>query len=430
MVITKRGKIVLAATASVVGLGLIIGGIVGVTSASEANADAAAMQAFTEANAAVKTAADDRDDAIAALVAAQELAITERAGAVGLLAVADPTLLADPATRDAVQLAADELTLAAELVVAADGTVAVPEPPTPSRIPEIDPPVGRDAQLAAVDGVLAPAKPLKKETKEFEAATKAIEQAIAAINTAESGVVASAFAKGAATPAPELAAQASKDAYALAVAALEKPAKNADLVALVTVYRDSWAAAVASNEEAVRAQDPGSIEPTYINGILIVNKTYALPSWYGDGLTPETQGAFDAMAAEAASLGLNLYISSGFRSYWSQESIYNRYVNADGQAAADRYSARPGHSEHQSGLTFDLNSIDESFAYTAEGEWVRDNAHRFGFVIRYPPGKEAITGYIWEPWHLRYLGVAVATELYSTGLTLEEYLGVTSQYGP
>ena len=138
----------------------------------------------------------------------------------------------------------------------------------------------------------------------------------------------------------------------------------------------------------------------------------------------------DAMAAEAASLGLNLYISSGFRSYWSQESIYNRYVNADGQAAADRYSARPGHSEHQSGLTFDLNSIDESFAYTAEGEWVRDNAHRFGFVIRYPPGKEAITGYIWEPWHLRYLGVAVATELYSTGLTLEEYLGVTSQYGP
>lgn len=429
MAITKRGKLALAVVGGVVGLGLIVGGIVGVTAAANASADAQARDAFESAKAEVEAAAADRDDAIVALVAAQQSALDARVAALALVAVAEPSLVADATTRDALMVSVDALTASAELVIAADGTVALPEPPAPSRIPSIDPPVGRQAMLDAVDGVLALAKPLLDDATEYEQQTVVMTEARDAVAVASDAVVASAYAKGAATPAPELAAQATKDAYAAAVAALEKPAKNADRIALVTAYRDTWVAAVASNEAAVRAQDPASIEPTYINGILIVNKTYALPSWFGDGLTAETQNAFAAMQAEAASLGLDIYISSGFRSYWSQESIYNRYVASDGQAAADRYSARPGHSEHQSGLTFDLNSIDESFAYTPEGQWVRDNAHRFGFVIRYPPGKEGITGYIWEPWHLRYLGVPVATELYTSGLTLEEYLGVTSQYG-
>ena len=186
---------------------------------------------------------------------------------------------------------------------------------------------------------------------------------------------------------------------------------------------------LASSDEAARSQDPATIEPTYINGILVVNKTYGLPSWYGDGLTAETLDAFAAMQADAAALGYDLYIASGFRSYWSQESIYNRYVAADGQAAADRYSARPGHSEHQTGLTFDLNCICEDFGYQADGQWVAANAHLYGFIVRYPPGKEGVTGYIWEPWHLRYLGVDVATAVYNSGLSLEEYLGITSSYG-
>ena len=429
MAITKRGKLALAVVGGVVGLGLIVGGIVGVTAAANASADAQARDAFESAKAEVEAAAADRDDAIVALVAAQQSALDARGAALALVAVAEPSLVADATTRDALMVSVDALTASAELVIAADGTVALPEPPAPSRIPSIDLPVGRQAMLDAVDGVLALAKPLLNDATEYEQQTVVMTEARDAVAVASDAVVASAYAKGAATPAPELAAQATKDAYAAAVAALEKPVKNADRVALVTAYRDTWVAAVASNEEAVRAQDPASIEPTYINGILIVNKTYALPSWFGDGLTAETQNAFAAMQAEAASLGLDIYISSGFRSYWSQESIYNRYVSNDGQAEADRYSARPGHSEHQSGLTFDLNTIDEAFAYTAAGQWVRDNAHRFGFVIRYPPGKEHITGYIWEPWHLRYLGVPVATELYNTGLSLEEYLGVTSQYG-
>jgi len=430
MAITKRGIIVLAAAGTALGLALVGTGVVGVVATSQANADAAAVEAFDEAKAEVQAAADARDASIAALVTTRQSAATARVAAIALLTAADPALLADAATRDALQASNETMSKTAELVVAADGAVTLPAPPAASRIPAIDPPVGREALLDAVPGVLELAEPLEREADEIDDRTAEIAAALKALDTAAAAVVASAHAKGAATPAPELADQATKDAYAAAVAALEKPKKNADRAALVAAYRDAWAAAVASNEAAVRAQDPASIEPTYINGILVVNKTYALPSWYGDGLTAETQAAFDAMQAEAASLGLDLYISSGFRSYWSQESIYNRYVSQDGQEAADRYSARPGHSEHQSGLTFDLNSIDESFAYTPEGEWVRDNAHRFGFVIRYPPGKEAITGYIWEPWHLRYLGVSVATDLYSSGLSLEEYLGITSQYGP
>lgn len=168
--------------------------------------------------------------------------------------------------------------------------------------------------------------------------------------------------------------------------------------------------------------------PTYIRGVLMVNKTFSLPPGYGAGLTAETQSAFAGMRGAASSSGLNLYISSGFRSYETQRDLWNRTAAREGAASADRSVARPGHSEHQSGLTFDINTVAASFAHTPEGRWVRDNAHHFGFIVRYPEGKEHITGYIYEPWHLRYVGVDVATHLYRTGLTLEEYLMVPSRY--
>ena len=168
---------------------------------------------------------------------------------------------------------------------------------------------------------------------------------------------------------------------------------------------------------------------TYVGGILIANKTYALPSDYNPGeLDADTLNAFYVMQSAASKEGLNIYISSGFRSYATQNYIYNNYVAADGKAAADRYSARAGHSEHQTGLCFDLNSIDDSFAATAEGQWVKVNCYKYGFIIRYPEGKEDITGYKYESWHLRYLGVELATTIYESGLTLEEYLGIDSVY--
>ena len=168
---------------------------------------------------------------------------------------------------------------------------------------------------------------------------------------------------------------------------------------------------------------------TYVGGVLIANKTYALPASYAPGdLTDETYAAFYRMQSDAWDLGLSLYISSGYRSYDLQNRLYNRYVSQDGKAAADRYSARPGHSEHQTGLAFDLNTITQSFAYTAEGRWVAKNCWRYGFILRYPEGKEDKTGYMYEPWHLRYLGKPLAEKVYESGLCLEEYLGITSRY--
>ena len=168
---------------------------------------------------------------------------------------------------------------------------------------------------------------------------------------------------------------------------------------------------------------------TYVGGVLIANKTYSLPASYNPGsLTNETYAAFLQMQQAAARQGLRLWVASGFRSYSSQSSIYSRYVRRDGRAAADRYSARPGHSEHQTGLAFDLNTITQSFANTNEGRWVAANCYKYGFILRYPKNKEAITGYMYEPWHLRYLGVDLATRVYASGLCLEEYLGIDSRY--
>jgi D-alanyl-D-alanine carboxypeptidase len=167
----------------------------------------------------------------------------------------------------------------------------------------------------------------------------------------------------------------------------------------------------------------------YINNILIANKTYSLPSTYAPGLLPELNNAFEKLKNAAAEDGISLKIISGFRSYHSQNSIYNNYVARDGKKEADTYSARPGHSEHQTGLAIDVNSLMFDFGETKEGKWLQNHAHQYGFIIRYPEGKEAITGYRYEPWHLRYVG-ELSKELYNDGnwITLEEYLGITSNY--
>ena len=168
---------------------------------------------------------------------------------------------------------------------------------------------------------------------------------------------------------------------------------------------------------------------TYVDGVLIANKTYSLPADYNPGtLLSECENAFNQMKAEAAKEGLNIWNASGFRSYELQESLYKRYSDRDGKEAADRYSARPGHSEHQTGLAIDLNEISSSFADTKEGKRIEENCHRYGFILRYMKEKEAQTGYMYEPWHIRYVGVDVATKIYNSGLCLEEFYGITSQY--
>jgi zinc D-Ala-D-Ala carboxypeptidase len=110
------------------------------------------------------------------------------------------------------------------------------------------------------------------------------------------------------------------------------------------------------------------------------------------------------MQADAKALGLNIPLVSGYRSYETQERLYNKYVKKDGEKKANTYSAKPGESEHQTGLAFDIGSVDRSFANTIEAKWLAENAYLYGFIIRYPKDKTNVTGYIYEPWHVRYLG--------------------------
>ena len=175
---------------------------------------------------------------------------------------------------------------------------------------------------------------------------------------------------------------------------------------------------------------------TYVDGVLIANKTYSLPSSYAPGLQSSIQTAFNNLKSDASSEGYNLYIGSGYRSYWDQKIIYNNYVSWDGQANADTYSARPGHSEHQTGLAIDVCDHNESacissaFDSTAQAKWLNDNCYKYGLIIRYPKDKSNITGYMYESWHLRYVGTELATKLYNDGnwITLEEYYGIDSKY--
>ena len=165
---------------------------------------------------------------------------------------------------------------------------------------------------------------------------------------------------------------------------------------------------------------------------VVVNKKRQLPVDYvpnliqsnGGQLRPEAASAMDALMSAAGSAGFSLNIISSYRSYTTQQSTYSGYVSQYGQAETDTFSARPGHSEHQTGLAADLNSLDQSFGDTPTGQWLAQNAHTYGFIIRYPFGKDSVTGYHYEPWHVRYVGADTASAVYTSGKTLDEYFGV------
>ena len=153
-----------------------------------------------------------------------------------------------------------------------------------------------------------------------------------------------------------------------------------------------------------------TVEPAYSNG---------------GKLKSEVNDAFcDLVEALWAETGLHLVNISPYRSYSLQSSLYARYSARDGAAAADRYSAHAGYSEHQTGLALDISvpgGTLNGFKKSKQFEWMRGNAHRFGFILRYGEGMEYITGYKFEPWHYRYVGAEAAAFIYENGLTFEEY---------
>ena len=176
--------------------------------------------------------------------------------------------------------------------------------------------------------------------------------------------------------------------------------------------------------------------------LVLVNKTTSLAEDYQPAdlvwvdlpgvretqLRKEAAGALEELFAAAESKNLSLYCCSGYRSYQTQAELYAENVKAYGQKEADLVSAKPGQSEHQTGLAMDVTAesvnfdLLESFGQTPEGVFIKNNAHQYGFIVRYPEDKTTITGYAYEPWHLRYVGKAVATEIYDNKLTFEEYL--------
>ena len=185
-------------------------------------------------------------------------------------------------------------------------------------------------------------------------------------------------------------------------------------------------------------EDPASIWA-------LVNKERAIPTDYVPpelitlGLSTRSNSTADEkrvrktiedpltkMFEAASKEGHSLMVGSAYRSATTQDSLFNTYVARVGYEQANKYSAHPGHSEHQTGLAVDISTVSqqcylaECFIGMADGMWLADNAYKFGFHLRYPKGKEAITGYNFEPWHYRYVGVDLATALYKSGLTLDQ----------
>ena len=152
-----------------------------------------------------------------------------------------------------------------------------------------------------------------------------------------------------------------------------------------------------------------------------IDSKYSVP---GKKLVNVARISFEFLAKKAYEEGYHIRAVSTYRSYSYQTNLYNNYVSQDGVEEADKYSARAGFSEHQTGLAVDVDNREtdfNNFESTKEFNWMLENAHKYGFILRYPKGKEFITGYIYEPWHFRYVGVEVATYIYQNDLTYEEY---------
>lgn len=173
--------------------------------------------------------------------------------------------------------------------------------------------------------------------------------------------------------------------------------------------------------------------------MVLCNKYYKMPESYvaKDLVTvPERYHAADGkeyklderalkdymvMAEDAKSQGVDLLVVSAYRTYDFQKRLYNTYAEKNGVKDADTYSARPGHSEHETGLAVDLNRVDLDFENTEAFKWLDENAHEYGFILRYPKDQTQITGYMYEPWHYRYVGKEVAKQIKEEGITFEAY---------
>ena len=201
-----------------------------------------------------------------------------------------------------------------------------------------------------------------------------------------------------------------------------------DVVAIINVgSNNEWYTNTkksdTSKEELMLTNKFYSLDNSYNSDNMVkISKEYS----YGENqmLTSETFDAFLNMFNAAKNDELTLIINSSYRSYESQEKIYNEYKNNHGEEYANKIAAKPGFSEHQTGMAIDIQTYGSTagtFETFDEFKWLQDNAHKYGFILRYPKGKEYLTGYEYESWHYRYVGVDVATYIYKNKITFDEY---------
>jgi D-alanyl-D-alanine carboxypeptidase len=218
-------------------------------------------------------------------------------------------------------------------------------------------------------------------------------------------------AKEPAVEEPKTAAPKPEEPAADEPEAVEPPAKEEQQPTDATSYQDGLKLPA---------------KPTYINNILLANKQHPLPQNYAPGESKEARAAFETMKKDAQAEDINLNAFSTYREFARQKQLYEGYAAKDGAQAADRYSARPGFSEHQTGLAFDIGEAGQeqhwasaSFGATKGGKWLKANAHKYGFILRYPEGAEKITGYMHESWHFRYVGNAAAKDIFTKAKILK-----------
>ena len=166
---------------------------------------------------------------------------------------------------------------------------------------------------------------------------------------------------------------------------------------------------------------------TYLPNNYIPDNLESISNKYSDGnrlLVSDARISFEEMALDAKKYNLNIRVISAYRSYDYQKELYTKYAEMDGIKIADTYSARPGFSEHQTGLVIDIDNVTlgyEQFESTKEYEWMINNSYKYGFILRYPDGKSNITGYDYEAWHFRYVGKKIAKYIHDNNITFDEY---------